>query len=340
MNLLHIINKNMKNIAIVAGGNSSEYEISLKSASQIMSAVDRQKFNPFLVIIKGSKWIVKQEHKHEIDIDKNDFSFTENGSKTNFDCAYVTIHGTPGEDGKLQGYFEMIRLPYSTCDVLTSALSFNKFACKSYLATAGICMPKGIQILKGEKIDADDVIKNLGLPVFVKPNEGGSSFGISKVKSANDLQTAVDEAFEEDKSVIVEEFIEGRELTCGMIKIGETTMLFPVTEIITQNDFFDYDAKYNGQSQEITPAKISEEATHLVHDISSLIYNKMRCKGLVRIDYIYSRGKLYFLEINIAPGMTAQSLVPQQIQAAGETLTNVITMQIEDLLGNNSAKIY
>ncbi|MDR3227289.1 MAG: D-alanine--D-alanine ligase [Prevotellaceae bacterium] len=323
-----------QNIAIVAGGNSSEHEISLKSAAQIMSAIDKKKFNPFLVVIKGTKWFVRRGDT-EIDIDKNDFSFTENQIKITFDCAYVTIHGTPGEDGKLQGYFDMIRMPYSTCNVLTSALSFNKFACKSYLATAGICMPKGIQILKGEKIDIENIVKTLGLPVFVKPNEGGSSFGISKVKSANGLAAAVDEALNEDNSVIIEEFIEGRELTCGLIKTDEKKLLLPVTEIITQNEFFDYNAKYNGQSQEITPAKISEEATHLVHDVSSLIYDIMRCKGLVRIDYIYSRGKLYFLEINIAPGMTAQSLVPQQINAMGETLENVITMQIEDLLKNN-----
>ncbi|MDR2651042.1 MAG: D-alanine--D-alanine ligase [Prevotellaceae bacterium] len=328
---------NMKNIAIVAGGNSSEHEISLKSANQIMSAIDKQKYNPFLIVIKGSEWIVRQNDKKEINIDKNDFSFIDGGTKITFDCAYVTIHGTPGEDGKLQGYFEMIRLPYSTCDVLTSALSFNKFACKSYLATAGICMPKGIQILKGEKIDADDIVRNLGLPVFVKPNEGGSSFGISKVKSANDLQSAVDKAFKEDKSVIIEEFIEGLELTCGMMKTADKELLFPITEIVSQNEFFDYDAKYNGQSKEITPANISEEVMHLVYDVSSLIYDKMQCKGLVRIDYIYSRGKLYFLEINIAPGMTAQSLVPQQICSMGETLTNIITLQIEDLLKNHES---
>jgi D-alanine-D-alanine ligase len=326
----------MKNIAIIGGGNSSEHEISLKSADQIMSAIDRQKFNPFLVVIKNSEWIVKQNNKAEINIDKNDFSFIDDGIKITFDCAYVTIHGTPGEDGKLQGYFDMIRLPYSTCDVLTSALSFNKFACKSYLATAGICMPKAIQVLKGEKTDTDDIVRNIGLPVFVKPNEGGSSFGISKVKSENDLQAAVDKALKEDKSVIIEEFIEGRELTCGMIKTSDKKLMFPITEIISQNEFFDYDAKYNGQSEEITPANISEEAAQLVYDVSSLIYDKMRCKGLVRIDYIYSRGKLYFLEINIAPGMTVQSLVPQQISTMGETLTNVITMQIEDLLGNSA----
>ena len=322
----------MKNVAIVAGGNSSEHAISLKSAAQIMSAIDKTKFNPFLVIIKGAEWVVKCADNKEINVDKNDFSFVENGSKITFDCAYVIIHGTPGEDGKLQGYFEMIRMPYSTCDVLTSALSFNKFASKSYLATAGVCMPKGIQVRKGEKYDAADILKTLGLPVFVKPNEGGSSFGISKVKTAGDLQAAIDEALKEDKSAIIEEFIEGRELTCGIIKTNEKTLLLPVTEIIPQNDFFDYDAKYNGQSLEITPADISEDATHLVHDVSSFIYDMMRCKGLVRIDYIYSRGKLYFLELNIAPGMTAQSLVPQQIVAAGETLGNVITMQIEDLL--------
>ncbi|MDR1348938.1 MAG: D-alanine--D-alanine ligase [Prevotellaceae bacterium] len=329
----------MKNIAVIAGGNSSEHEISLQSANQIMSAVDRQKFNPFLVVIKDSEWIVKQESKAEISIDKNDFSFTDCGEKINFDCAYVTIHGTPGEDGKLQGYFDMIQIPYSTCDVLTSSLSFNKFACKSYLATAGISMPKAIQVLKGEKTDPNDIVKNIGLPVFVKPNEGGSSFGISKVKSVKDLQAAVDEAFKEDKSVIIEEFIEGRELTCGMLKVADRKLLFPITEIISQNEFFDYDAKYNGQSEQITPASISEEATHLVYDVSSLIYDKMRCKGLVRIDYIYSRGKLYFLEINIAPGMTSHSLVPQQIRAMGETLSNIITMQIEDLLKNRAVRM-
>jgi len=290
----------VKNIAIVAGGNSSEHEISLKSAAQIMSAIDKKKFNPFLVIIKDSRWFVKYNNTEEINIDKNDFSFSQNGHKITFDCAYVIIHGTPGENGKLQGYFEIIRLPYSTCNVLTSALSFNKFACKSYLATSGVCMPKGIQIRKDEKYDTADIVKTLGLPVFVKPNEGGSSFGISKVKAACDLQAAIDEALKEDKSVIVEEFIEGRELTCGIMKTIDKTLLLPVTEIVSQNEFFDYDAKYNGQSLEITPAEISEEATQLVHDVSSFIYDMMRCKGLVRIDYIYSRGKLYFLEINIA----------------------------------------
>ena len=322
----------MKNIAIVAGGNSSEHEISLKSAEQIMLSIDKTKFNPFLVIIKGLRWFVKYSDKEEINIDKNDFSVIKNGNKITFHCAYVIIHGTPGENGKLQGYFEMIGMPYSTCDVLTSALSFNKFACKSYLATSGVCMPKGIQVRNGEKYDTADIVKTLGLPVFVKPNEGGSSFGISKVKTACQLQAAVDEALKEDKSVIIEEFIEGRELTCGIMKTSEKTLLLPVTEIVSHNEFFDYDAKYNGQSLEITPAEISEEATHLVHDVSSFIYDMMRCKGLVRIDYIYSRGKLYFLEINIAPGMTAQSLVPQQIIASGETLENIITMQIEDLL--------
>jgi D-alanine-D-alanine ligase len=326
----------MKNIAIVAGGNSSEHEISLKSAAQIMLAIDKKKFTPFLVIIENTRWFVQYADNKEFDVDKNDFSFVENGNKITFACAYIIIHGTPGEDGKLQGYFEMLRMPYSTCDVLTSALSFNKFACKSYLATAGICMPKGVQLRKNEKYDAADILKTLGLPVFVKPNEGGSSFGISKVKTACDLQVAINKALEEDKSVIIEEFIEGRELTCGIIKTGERTLLLPVTEIITKNEFFDYDAKYNGQSHEITPAEISEEATHLVHDVSSFIYDMLRCKGLVRIDYIYSRGKLYFLEINIAPGMTAQSLVPQQIAAYGETLENVITMQIDDLLKNKN----
>jgi len=321
----------MKNVAIVAGGNSSEHEISLQSASQIMSAIDKTKFHPFLVIIKGSKWFVQYPDKKEINIDKNDFSLIENGNKIKFDCAYVIIHGTPGENGKLQGYFDMINMPYSTCDVLTSALSFNKFACKSYLATAGICMPKGIQIRQGENYDEADIVKTLGLPVFVKPNEGGSSFGISKVKSVSDLHIAIDEALKEDKSVIIEEFIEGRELTCGIIKTSEKILLLPVTEIISENEFFDYDAKYNGQSQEITPARLSREKTAVIQAETLRIYDLIGAKGIIRIDYILpDDGQPVLLEINTTPGMTNTSFIPQQIKSAGLDIKEVMTDIIEN----------
>ena len=323
----------MKNIAVVAGGNSSEYNISLLSGDTIMTQINKKLYTPYLVVIKGVNWTVKQADKDDIEIDKNDFSFFNGEKRIIFDFAYITIHGTPGEDGKLQGYFEMINLPYSTCDVLTAALSFNKFACKSYLSTLGICMAKEIQILRGEEVDINDIIQRLGLPVFVKPNEGGSSFGITKVKEAKNMQMAINNAFTQGNSVIIEEAIEGRELTCGIMKTAVKNYLLPITEIITEHDFFNYNAKYKGESKEITPANIPEDITNLAHSLSSLIYSKLRCKGLVRIDYIYSRGKLYFLEINIAPGMTSGSLVPQQIIAMGETLTSILTVQIEDLIG-------
>lgn len=326
-----------KNIAVVTGGNSSEHIVSLKSADQIEASLDRCKYNVYRVLIEGASWTVQQQYKPDIAIDKNDFSFDSKAERIRFDCALIAIHGTPGEDGLLQGYFEMLKIPYTTCDVLVSSLTFNKWACKKYLSNTTIAMAKAILICKGDKINAETVIKQLGLPLFVKPNEGGSSFGISKVKSVNDMQIAIDNALKEDVNVIVEEFISGVELTCGLMRASNDLLVFPITEIVSKKEFFDYEAKYTpGMSDEITPARISSELTKRVEDCSCLIYERLGCKGIVRIDYIYNKEKdmLYFLEVNTVPGMTENSLVPKQIKEMGKKFGEVLDLLLEESILN------
>ena len=327
-----------KNIAVVTGGDSSEYVVSLKSADQVEASLDRKKYNVYRVLIKGASWTVQQEGKPDVAVDKNDFSFNDGSGKVRFDCALIAIHGTPGEDGLLHGYFEMLKIPYTTCDVLVSSLTFNKWACKKYLSDTTVAMAKGILICKGDMINAETVIKQLGLPLFVKPNEGGSSFGISKVKSVGDMQAAIDGALKEDVNVIVEEFISGIELTCGLMRSKGELLVFPITEIVSKKDFFDYEAKYTpGMSDEITPARISPELTTRVENCSRLIYERLGCKGIVRIDYIYNKEKdmLYFLEVNTVPGMTENSLVPKQVKAMGKEFGEVMDWLIEESIKKN-----
>lgn len=322
-----------KNIAVVTGGNSSEHIVSLKSADLVEASLDRNKYNIYRVLIEGGKWSVQQANQPDVAINKNDFSFDSNNGKIRFDCALVAIHGSPGEDGLLQGYFEILKIPYTTCDVLVSSLTFNKWACKKYLSDTTVAMAKAILICKGDKINAETVIKQLGLPLFVKPNEGGSSFGISKVKSVNDMQVAIDNALKEDTNVIVEEFISGTELTCGLMRANNELLVFPITEIVSKKDFFDYEAKYTpGMSDEITPARISAELTKRVKDCSCLIYERLGCRGIVRIDYIYNKEKdmLYFLEVNTVPGMTENSLVPKQIKEMGKRFEEILDLLIEN----------
>lgn len=322
-----------KNIAVVTGGNSSEHVVSLKSADQVEASLDRGKYNVYRVLIERDSWTVQQQGLPDVPINKNDFSFENGNGNVRFDCALIAIHGTPGEDGLLQGYFEMLQIPYTTCDVLVSSLTFNKWACKKYLSDTTIAMAKAILICKGDKINAETVVRQLGLPLFVKPNEGGSSFGISKVKSVNDMQKAIDNALQEDVNVIVEEFISGVELTCGLMRTNSDLLVFPITEIVSKKDFFDYEAKYTpGMSDEITPARISPELTKRVEDCSCLIYERLGCKGIVRVDYIYNKEKdmLYFLEVNTVPGMTENSLVPKQVKAMGKTFGQVLEMLIEE----------
>lgn len=320
-----------KIIAIVAGGDSSEYVISVKSGANVLKAINRDIFSPWLVMIKGEEWVVLDGEDQTANIDKSDFSFTLSGEKHKFDYAYIIIHGTPGEDGLLQGYFEMLKIPYSSCDVQSSALTFNKFFCNNYLKSFGIPMANSVRLMAGEKYSSAQIAESLGLPLFVKPSAGGSSFGVTKVKNGEDLVEAVNKALDESPEVIIEQFIDGKEFTCGVVKIGTRKLVFPVTEVIPKNEFFDYEAKYiPGMADEITPARISEELTLKVQTISAQIYDLCNCNGIVRIDYILQGETFNFLEVNTIPGMTETSFIPQQIKAMGLNLTDLLTDIIND----------
>jgi D-alanine-D-alanine ligase len=323
-----------KNIAIVAGGDSSEYVVSVRSGANVFKAIDRKLFNPFLVRIRGKEWIVLDGENKVADVNKSDFSFVINDEKINIDFAYIIIHGTPGEDGILQGYFDMLGIPYSSCSVQSSALTFNKFFCNNYLRSFGIPMAKSFRLSLGEKYDIAEMVEELGLPLFVKPSAGGSSFGVTKVKKKEDLPEAINKAMSESPEVMVEQFISGREFSCGVLRYDGKKMVFPVTEVIPKNEFFDYEAKYKpGQTDEITPAEISEKLTFQIQSQSSRIYDLCSCSGIVRIDYILKDDTFYFLEVNTTPGMTETSFIPQQIRAMGmdmtDVLTNVITTKLK-----------
>nr|WP_319399338.1 D-alanine--D-alanine ligase [uncultured Carboxylicivirga sp.] len=319
-----------KNIGIVYGGYSSEVIVSEKSKDGIYSFIDESKYNRYPVLITKEKWCAIIDG-NEYPIDKNDFSFELNGSKVHFDCAYITIHGTPGEDGLLQGYFKMLDIPHSTCDVEAAAISFNKFTCNTYLKGFGVAVADSVLLRKGHSYNAPDIITQLGLPLFVKPNAGGSSFGISKVKEGNELIAAIEKAFQESKEVIIEQFISGTEVTCGLYKTSNNEVKFPLTEVVSKNEFFDFEAKYTAEKvEEITPARIDNKVRDRIQSISSLIYDILGCRGIIRIDYIISENKIYMLEVNTTPGMTVTSFIPQQIAAAGLDIKEVFTEIIED----------
>ena len=324
---------NKPNIAVIAGGNSSEFIVSVKSGANIFKAIDTEKYNPWLVQMKGNEWVVLKDNSKIADIDKSDFSFVLEGKKLTFQFAYITIHGTPGEDGILQGYFDLLNIPYSTCDVHSSSLTFNKWFCNNYLNSFGIVMAKSIKIIKEAPIDIESIVEQLGLPVFVKPNAGGSSFGITKVKSTEQLKPAIEKAWKESNEALVEQFIDGIEFTCGLVKIGDEKIVFPVTEILPKNEFFDYEAKYTpGVAEEITPARLPEKLFKQCQNLSSHTYDLCNCNGIVRIDYILKDEKFYFLEVNTTPGMTATSFIPQQINAMRLTLKDIITRIIDHKL--------
>lgn len=322
-----------KNIAIVWGGYSSEKVVSEKSAQGIYSFIDKEKYNLFKVKIDEESWVAEHNNMH-YPIDKNDFSFTAQGKKIMFDFAYITIHGTPGEDGVLQGYFDMLRIPYSNCGVLSSALTFNKFTCNNFLKSFGINVAKSVVLRKDDNFSSDNIVAELGLPVFVKPNVGGSSFATTKVKETNKLQEAITEAFKEAPEVIIESFISGTEVTCGCFKTEKGFTKLPITEVVTENEFFDYDAKYNGQVDEITPARIDTEIAEEIQKLTRKIYNLVGAKGIIRADYIISNGIPVLLEVNTTPGMTATSFIPQQVRAAGLNMGDVMTEIIENKYNN------
>ena len=301
----------------------------------MLQHLDAALYEVFPITVKGTSWTYTG-NGNAIEVDKNDFSLTVDGQHIRFDCAVPMIHGTPGENGLLQAYFELMRVPYITCGVLASSLTFNKHACKTYLNSLGILFPKGKLIRKGEKIDTQEIFSRLGLPCFVKPNNGGSSFGVSKIKSGDELEAALEAAFAEDThEVLIEEFIEGTEITCGLVKLDEKIIVFPITEIVSKKDFFDVEAKYEtGMSEEITPARISETLRADCETLSTAIYRFLDCRGIVRIDYIVRDDQIYFLEVNTVPGMSAASIIPKQIDVMGEIsikklYTRLITEAIE-----------
>ena len=323
----------MKHIAIVAGGDSSEVVVSLKSAQGIKSFIDQNVYKTTIVTIIGDEWNAVVSETEKYPIDKNDFSFVQNGQKQTFDFAYITIHGTPGENGILQGYFDLIGMKYSCCGVLAASLTFNKFVCNRYLQAFGANIAKSVLLRQGDVYQADEILATVGLPCFVKSNVGGSSFGVTKVKEASQLNDAIAIAFKEGAEVIIESFLQGTEITCGMYKTHNKTVVFPITEVVSENDFFDYDAKYNGQVKEITPARISDELTAEVQRQTAKYYDILGCKGIVRIDYIISPdGVPHVLEANTTPGMTPTSFIPQQVRAAGLDIKDVMADIIESKL--------
>lgn len=324
-----------KNIAIVAGGDSSEIVVSLKSAEGIRSFIDNDKYNVYIAIVKKGDWSVQLGNGGKAPVDKNDFSFRKEGETVRFDFAYITIHGTPGENGLLQGYFEMIGLPYSCCNVLAAALTFDKNVCKNYLKGFGVRVADSMYVHRGERVAAADVVSRLGLPLFVKPNADGSSFGVTKVKEASQLGEALEKAFGEGSDVLIERFLSGTEVTCGCYKVKGKSVVFPPTEVVTENEFFDYDAKYNGQVSEITPARISAELTEKIQSLTLRIYDIVGAKGIIRVDYIIdSTGEPYMLEVNTTPGMTATSFIPQQVRAVGLDIKEVMNDIIENEINN------
>lgn len=322
------------NIALLAGGNSSEREIALNSAAQIAAALDSEKYNIKLIDLHYRNWSHTAPDGSVWQLDKNDFSLTVHGEKTSFDYALVIIHGTPGENGMLQGYLEMMGIPHSSCSTTSSAITFDKISTKRAVRDAGLNLAREIFIRRGEKVDPEAVVRELGLPLFVKPNASGSSFGVTRVVEVGEILPAIELALTESEEVLIEECITGREMGCGILITREEELLLPITEIISKKAFFDYEAKYEeGMSDEITPAEISEEIRLELNRATRLAYKACRCKGIVRVDFIVTpEGKPYLIEINSIPGMSSGSIVPKQARAAGLTLGELFDKVIQDTI--------
>ena len=322
-----------RTIAIVCGGDSSEHDVSLRSAQGLYSFFDKERYDVYIVDVKGTDWQVELRDGTMTPIDKNEFSFRENGKLRLFDYAYITIHGTPGENGVMQGYFDLIHLPYSTSGVLVEALTFNKFVLNQYLRGYGVRVAESVLVRRSQEhnIDEQKLVETIGMPCFVKPANDGSSFGVSKVKNIDRLAPALRNAMMQSDEVMIESYLKGTEITVGCYKTKKKTVVFPVTEVVTKNEFFDYDAKYNGQVDEITPARIPDELAKRAQELTSAIYDILHCNGIIRVDYIITEGdKLNMLEVNTTPGMTATSFIPQQVRAAGLNITDVLTEIVEN----------
>lgn len=326
-----------RNIAIVCGGDSSEHDVSMNSAQGLYSFFDKERYNVYIVDVEGSNWHVNFEDGTTAPIDRNDFSFVKDGKAVVFDYAYITIHGTPGENGLMQGYFELVKVPYSTSGVLVEAMTFDKYVLNNYLKGYGVNVANSLLLRRGEenKYSDEEIERLIGMPCFVKPAADGSSFGVSKVKNTDQLAPALRVAFMESNEVMIESFLDGTEISIGCYKTKEKSVVFPATEVVTSNEFFDYNAKYNGEVKEITPARLSPDTAARVAEETSRIYDILRCNGIIRVDYIITKDengndKINMLEVNTTPGMTATSFIPQQVCAAGLDIKDVLTDIVEN----------
>ena len=321
-----------KNIAIIMGGYSSENKISLKSGNVVFETLNPTKYNAYRIHIFKNKWVYVNEKDTEFPIDKNDFSVTLDKTKITFDCVFNAIHGSPGEDGFMQGYFELLNIPHTSCSMYQAAITYDKRDCLSILKPYGIKTAESFYLNLGDAINENAIEEKVGMPCFVKANKAGSSFGISKVYKKEELQNAIDVAFKEDDEIIIESFLDGIEVSVGVINYKGKTKVLPITEIVTDNDFFDYQAKYLGKSQEITPARLSNDQEEKVNKIAKQVYEILKMKGFSRSEFIFKDGEPHLLEINTVPGLTKESILPQQAEAAGISLEELFDNAIEEAL--------
>jgi D-alanine-D-alanine ligase len=330
-----------KNIALLAGGYSGEYTISIQTAETIEKNLDDSLYNVYKIIVNRDGWWYKTKDGNQIEVDKNKFTLHVEGEVISFDCVFIAIHGTPGEDGRIQGYLDMLNMPYTTCNSIVSALTFNKSYCNKVVKSFNVVnIANSVHLIKGEPYSMGTILEQLQMPMFVKPNESGSSLGVSKVKAVEELLPAIEKAFTEDNQVLIEEFIEGRELTIGVYKVDGYLRTLPPTEIVSKNEFFDYEAKYTpGVTNEITPAPVSETIKDQLESKAAYIYRHLNCRGVVRMDFILQKGtnKLFFLEVNTMPGQSENSIVPQQVKVAGMELKTFYGALIEDCIKNNKS---
>jgi len=323
------------NVVLFMGGDSGEYEVSIGSASQVQNNLDIEKYNVFPVLVRDGKWIYTSETGLQIPFDRNQHCLSIEGETIKFDCAFIAIHGTPGEDGKLQGYLDIAGIPYTTCDVTTSAITFNKYFCNDLATQYGVKVAKTIIVRKGQTWETEKLSEEVGLPCFIKPNKSGSSVGVSKVYDVAGIPVAIAKAFAEDDEVLVQQFVKGREMACGVFTLNGKIEVLPITEVISKNDFFDYKAKYTeGLANEITPAAITDSQSLECKKLTEHLYRKFNCKGVVRFDYFLSGDEWWFLEVNTVPGFSSGSIVPKQAKAAGFELKDFFGFLIEEAIAN------
>ncbi|MCX7549275.1 D-alanine--D-alanine ligase [Xanthomarina sp. F2636L] len=321
-----------KNIAIIMGGFSSEYEISLKSGNVVYETLNNDKYTAYRIHVFENKWVYVNDENKEFPVDKNDFSISVNNKKITFHCVFNAIHGTPGEDGFMQAYFKLLNIPQTSCDMYQAALTFNKRDCLSVLKPFGIKTAESFYVNLGDEINSETIVKKVGLPCFVKANKAGSSFGITKVYKIEEMQNAIEVAFKEDDEIIIESYLDGTEVSVGVIKYKGETKVLPITEIVSDNDFFDYKAKYLGESKEITPARISDDMADKVSELAKKVYDILKMTGFSRSEYIFKDGEPHLLEVNTVPGLTKASILPQQAAAAGISLAELFENAIEEAL--------